>query len=171
MSNYLILASSESDDEKDPAIFWTKLGFIFVVFFEAFISGMIPTWSESCRKSPKILGIANSFAGGIFLAIALMHIMPEMIETWNTLQGEPAKLFPLPELLIFIGYTFILIIDKVLFDSRALFNNDEVEGDDPAEKKFESNVKASMANVKAHAQNGDIHASRIEQKEGVDDAM
>ena len=92
---------------------------------------MIPTWWLGCRESPKVLGIANSFAGGVFLAIALMHITPEMIETWNDLdvnkhmegteEVENKKIFPLPELLIFTGYTIILIIDKVLFDTHALF--------------------------------------------------
>ena len=66
-------------------LWWLKVGFIVVSFAEAIISGMIPTWSTSCRESPKILGIANSFAGGVFLAIAFMHITPEMIETWNDL--------------------------------------------------------------------------------------
>jgi hypothetical protein len=33
--------------------------------------------------------------------------------------------FPLPYLLIFVGYTFILIIDKVVFDSHALFDDDD----------------------------------------------
>jgi len=47
------------------------------------VAGMLPTWSESCRSSPKILGIANAFAGGVFLAIAFMHITPEMIDLWR----------------------------------------------------------------------------------------
>lgn len=96
---------------------------------------MIPTWSSNCRESPKILGIANSFAGGVFLAIALMHIMPEMIETWSEeLNPGAEKLFPLPELLVFVGYTIILVIDKVLFDTHALFDNDHGHvHSDPAE--------------------------------------
>ena len=61
----------------DPKVLWTKIGFIILAFIEALVCGMIPTWSPSCRESPAILGIANAFAGGVFLAIALMHIMPE----------------------------------------------------------------------------------------------
>ena len=97
---------------------------------------MYPTWSKSCRENPKILGIANSFAGGVFLAIAFTHIAPEEIEAWNGLPCnthtdsdgnvvENDKIFPLPELLIFTGYTIILILDKVLFDTQALFKEDE----------------------------------------------
>ena len=52
--------------------------------------------------------------------------MPEEIEAWNTLPenvGHPV--FPVPEMLLFIGYTIILILDKVLFDASALFNEGE----------------------------------------------
>ena len=108
----------------DPTIFWCKIGFMVGAFFEALVSGMIPTWSASCRENPKVMGIANSFAAGVFLAIALMHITPEMIETWNEMNVGKDKIFPLPEILIFSGYTIILIIDKVLFDTHALFDHD-----------------------------------------------
>jgi zinc transporter ZupT len=63
-------------------LFWLKLCFMVLVFFEAFLTGLIPTWSRTCRESPKILGIANSFAAGVFLAIAFVHILPEEVENW-----------------------------------------------------------------------------------------
>jgi zinc transporter ZupT len=51
--------------------------FIFASFIEALAFGMIPVKVKSFRESPRILGIANAFSGGVFLAIALTHIMPE----------------------------------------------------------------------------------------------
>ena len=121
--------SSDDSDDKDSnptVLLWTKISFIIVVFFEALLSGAFPTYSESCRESPKILGIAKSFAGGVFIAIAIMHITPEQIETWNDLpRNEGKEVFPLPELLIFFGYTLILILDKVLFDTSGLFADNE----------------------------------------------
>ena len=162
-------------------MFWLKIGFIVVSFTEAIVAGMIPTWSPSCRESPKILGIANSFAAGVFLAIALMHITPEMIETWNELPAnkERDKIFPLPELLIFAGYTIILIIDKVLFDTHALFDHDHEEGEDhgnhdPANVKLEVNIKASMARAQKMSMVDDpalLKKSRIEEREDMEGAM
>lgn len=78
-------------------------------------------------------------------------------------------------MLIFCGYTFILIIDKVLFDTHALFDHDD-EGHghghaDPAENKLELNLKASMAKGAALANAGDLRASRIEEKDGMEGAM
>ena len=130
----------------DPALFWTKIGFCVFSFFEAFGAGIFPTISKSCRESPKILGIANAFAAGVFLGIAFVHILPEMTEEWNELSeaknGVGSKVFPLPNVLVIVGYTLILIIDKVLFDTHALFEHDHGEHEDgeeamdPAERKF-----------------------------------
>jgi hypothetical protein len=57
-------------------------------------------------------------------------------------------LFPLPEFCLFIGYTLILTIDKVLFDTHGLLgkssnkgdNKRAVKGEDPADVKFITDV-------------------------------
>ena len=54
-----------------------KFGFIVMVFAEALFGGLVPVKLKTFSKSPKILGIANCLSGGIFFAIALLHIMPE----------------------------------------------------------------------------------------------
>ena len=118
-------------------IFWLKIAGIVVFFVQGVIAGMYPTWSESCRSNPKILGVANSFACGVFIAIALVHILPEEIEGWAGYCGDPEELFPLPELLAFVGYTLILVLDKVMFDSHALFDeHDDGHLHDPADRKL-----------------------------------
>ena len=54
-----------------------KIIFIILAFIEAAALGIIPIKSSKFRESPMVLGIANAFSGGVFLAIAFMHIMPE----------------------------------------------------------------------------------------------
>ena len=144
---------TEDDTDNPTVVLWTKIAFIVVCFFEGAVTGMIPTWSSSCRESPKVLGVANSFAGGVFLAIAFMHILPEMTEEWidyEADQGHTGEVFPLPQLLMFCGYTLILIIDKVLFDTHSLFDHDHEKEDqdgtfDPAAKKLQEGIKRSFA--------------------------
>ena len=174
MIPYNMFASfkSEGDAEEDNsgAVIGTKVGFIIAVTIEAMVAGLIPVFNKNCRESPKILGIANAFAGGVFIAIAFMHIMPEMIETWNELDGNPerTKVFPLPELLVFFGYTIILVIDKVLFDTHALFDHDHAgESADPANAQFEQSVKSSMskANRTALEHSNDPSSLRDSMKE------
>ena len=44
--------------------------------------------------------------------------------------------------MVFFGYTLILLMDKVLFDTHALFENDK--NGDPATVKLETNLRASI---------------------------
>ena len=158
-SNPTSLSSSSDDDSDDNSkgIFWLQISFIIFAFLEGAIAGWIPTIWTSCRESPKILGIANSFACGLFLAISILHITPEEVHNWEYLDrnshkdpnaagpDDPRipndKIFPLPELMVFFGYTIILIMDKVLFDSKALFENSD--GEDPAKAKLEKNIRTA----------------------------
>lgn len=57
-----------------------KIGFIFVIFLLAFGTGMIPIKCKGFNSNPVIIGVANAFSGGVFLAIALIHILPEVNE-------------------------------------------------------------------------------------------
>ena len=65
----------------------------------------------------------NAFAGGIFLAIALLHMMPETIERFLASKAahaeesgeEEAHSFPLPFLYFVLGYCLVLAVDKVVF--------------------------------------------------------
>jgi hypothetical protein len=108
-----------------------------------------------------MIGIANAFSGGIFLCVALLHLLPESTEIFNeyfeqrainlirnlniTNQGgnnsvsetesnlnEPQEIkkFPISFLLAFIGYTIILMIEKIIFDTH-----EHLEGDDDDEEK------------------------------------
>ena len=63
-----------------------KLVFILIAFLEAALLGLVPVKSKSFKESPMILGIANAFSGGVFVAIACMHIMPEQATAWECMQ-------------------------------------------------------------------------------------
>jgi zinc transporter ZupT len=72
----------EEPEHSDPTVLlWSKIGFIIISFIEG-LTGIIPTYSRNCRESPTFLGVANAFAGGIFLAIAFTHILPEEQANW-----------------------------------------------------------------------------------------
>ena len=54
-----------------------KVLFIFLIFIITVCSGLAPIKSRRFRESSHLLGIANTFSGGVFLAIAFVHIIPE----------------------------------------------------------------------------------------------
>jgi len=146
-----------------------KSVFIVLCFVVTFIFGYAPMKIEGCSKNRRILGVLNTFSGGVFLAIAFVHILPETSNLYystklrsaleaqqtaasgyirlgyegeNPMYQEPIKLdllgmeglttsqietivddyasaFPLPFVLVVLGYGFILLIDRVIIDSGA----------------------------------------------------
>ncbi|CAI2372285.1 unnamed protein product [Moneuplotes crassus] len=136
-----------------------KIAFIVVVYILAFVSGILPNVIPWCKKSTNILGIANAFSGGVFIAIALMHILPETSSGYNEYMQSPKELgqnadvdgeesgepFPLPHTLAFVGYAFILLIDKVIFDTHSLIgDNHQGHVHDPAAELLAENVRAHL---------------------------
>ena len=130
---------------------------------EALICGLLPVKLPQCRKNANVLGIANAFAGGVFIAIALLHILPEAAEGWEEhnhehdddlpKHGDGDDPWPMPYFLVFVGYSAILLIDKVVFDTHALVGHD---GHD--------HVHHSFANLEAKQQNGaQINTSDVEE--------
>jgi len=64
-----------------------KIGLIFILFFVCYL-GLIPAYSKHCRESHKTLSLMNCFAGGVFLAMAFVHILPESVEQYYTIMSE-----------------------------------------------------------------------------------
>ena len=131
-----------------------KIIFVVVSFIEAAGLGLVPVYSKSFQESPKILGVANAFSGGVFLAIALMHIMPEQEESYSDLY--PDSKFPMPFFLMVCGYTLILIIDKVLFDTHVILGDDH--GDEGHHHKEITVDGAALSN--SHSHHSQLQASK-----------
>jgi zinc transporter ZupT len=58
-----------------------KIALIFILFFVCYL-GLIPAYSKHCRSSMLTLSLMNCFAGGLFLAMAFTHILPEAVEQY-----------------------------------------------------------------------------------------
>ena len=60
-----------------------KIAFIFAIFLIALVFGILPAKVKSCGRNPKFISMANAFSGGLFLAIALVHILPEVVHQYD----------------------------------------------------------------------------------------
>lgn len=54
-----------------------KVIFIVACFAITMLAGLIPMKWKTCRNNEKWLSLANTFSGGVFLAIAFIHLIPE----------------------------------------------------------------------------------------------
>ena len=74
--------------------------------------------NQNIFKNDQALGIANTFAGGIFLMLAFSHMIPHSISVLqaNGLDSSYAFKFTM------LGYLLIFTIEKIIFDSHAIMH-------------------------------------------------
>lgn len=132
--------------------------------------GVIPVKCKAIKDNPRILGIGNAFAGGIFIAIALMHIMPEQVENYEQLKNDENDddddSFPVPFLLLVAGYTLILLIDKVIFDSN-LAHSDKLEEtavNSSGDQQIDSSKNLARASLVLRKSLAEIRADQVGDK-------
>lgn len=107
-------------------LFYVKLLCMIVIIGVTLTFGFMPLFCSGCRKSSKLLGIANAFSGGLFMGIGLFHLLPEANENfqkyYSTPEGQAAFFLdkPMPYFIAFISYSLILFLEKVAFDSHSL---------------------------------------------------
>lgn len=91
--------------------------------------GILPIKWRQFRTNKTLLSMSNCFSGGVFFAIGLIHILPEagdMLERRKKdVPTEEAEVFPWSYFICLSCFSFILLIDKVIF------NNTDEAGDQP----------------------------------------
>jgi zinc transporter ZupT len=133
-----ILSDPKPDPNTPDDALTVKLVFSASIFFISVFFGVLPAKWGAIRNSQTILSILNSFSAGVFIAIAFMHILPEAVETYDEIckESHAARCFPWPYFILFLGYSMILLLDKVAFDSHDLFDDGHGHKIDPAELKL-----------------------------------
>ena len=69
----------DNDEDGLTTIMKLKIAMIVILFCIVYL-GLIPAYSKYFRSSKVILTLMNCFAGGVFLAMAFIHILPESAE-------------------------------------------------------------------------------------------
>lgn len=71
----------------------------------------IPLYSEKLKASKRLLSLANSFAGGIFLMLSFSHLIPQAITSLAThsSSGHSALYY------VLFGFLTMLFVEKVAF--------------------------------------------------------
>lgn len=83
----------------------------------ALLAGLYPLRVAVGDDAERRLILGNALAGGIFLGAALLHMLPDSVEIFDTLDaGEP--LIPWPFFLGGLGYLLILFLEKVVLRGR-----------------------------------------------------
>ena len=83
-----ILGVGAGVDSNATAVLIIKIVFIFVVFAVALIFGILPAKVKGCGQNATFMSLANAFSGGLFLAIALVHILPDVVTEYTEWHKE-----------------------------------------------------------------------------------
>jgi zinc transporter ZupT len=63
-----------------------------IFFFTALVFlALIPIKVPACKKSPRALSVLNAFAGGVFLSMAFVHILPEAVGQYQGWADDQEK--------------------------------------------------------------------------------
>jgi len=86
-----------------------------------------------------LLSFFNCFGGGVLLSIALIHMLPEMMEQFEKFVAQNS--YPLGMLFIILGYFILVVLEKVLFrhehhhvltnESKPLFLDSDTKNVEP----------------------------------------
>ena len=98
---------------EDPSLPVIKFIAAASILAIALIGGAIPMAAARYQSSQRFFSLGNAFAGGLFLGVGFIHLLPEGIEQL----GEVVD-YPLGALLAALGLGALLLIDRVLFDGR-----------------------------------------------------
>ena len=93
-----------------PGIIPIKIGACFLLFALAFAGVLLPVKWAWIANSPKALACANAYAAGVFLSLALVHLMPEAHDQ----QSKAEARWRLTPMATAFGYFAILSIETAL---------------------------------------------------------
>ena len=79
----------------------------------AIVGGMIPILVARQQASRRYLSLGNALAGGIFLGVGFVHLLPEADEALRSVVD-----YPLAPLLAALGVGLLLLIDRVVLEGR-----------------------------------------------------
>ncbi|KMZ72472.1 Zinc transporter 5 [Zostera marina] len=107
---------AESDENKSLAL-RLKIGAIFAIVFASFVGVMIPIIGQSypwLQPESNLFYILKAFAGGVLLAVGLIHILPESFERLGSpcLPEKPWHLFNFAGFIAMLSAILTLMVDS-----------------------------------------------------------
>jgi len=105
----------------EGSIFFLKLFSMVIMFLMIMVTGSLPLRWERFRKSSKLISLASAFSGGLFLAVGILHLLPEASESFEKYYATQPPIkgdrFPWSNFICVACFALILFIEKVLFAS------------------------------------------------------
>ena len=100
-----------------------RIGLLFILLVSSAVSTALPVllslkFSKSVKKDPLwrklLLSCLNCFAGGVFLGVTFLHLLPNLSRDWDIILSDvwPSK-YPFNDFLVVLGFFLILVIEQI----------------------------------------------------------
>ena len=105
-------------EEHSLSLVQLKVLFLLLILIAA-LAAFLPLKLAKLKPNTPALGYLNCVAAGLFLCIAILHMLPESVEAYHSWVEHEGieKPFNLPYLCVFFGYMLVLLVDKVLVEA------------------------------------------------------
>ena len=169
-----ILLLSQNLSQNSSLIFYLKIFYLLIILIITLIFGLLPLCFNNCRKDLRLLNYANAFSAGIFLGIGFFHLMPEATENFDNFflnEGKASFIngWPMPYLLAFLSYSFILYLEKVAFNSHALIAHTHGDEENALSEDNENDLKEPLIRKSSkkiyHDCTNDLYEDNINEKD------
>jgi zinc transporter 1/2/3 len=95
-----------------------KLSTMIIMFLMVLITGNLPLRLKSFKSNPLVLSLTSAFSGGLFLAVGVIHLLPEANENFENALSKDKENFPWAFAITIMSFALILFIEKVATDSH-----------------------------------------------------
>ena len=110
----------DDDDSGSATPVWLQVFSIFSFILVALVGAALPLYWRRIRQSSIALPCLTTFAGGIFLALALVHLLPDAV---SDLDDRMSTQYPVAFTIAVVGYALLLYIEKVHFDTHSVIGH------------------------------------------------
>ena len=126
-------------------------GYGVILLVVTVIFGLLPLRCKSIARHKLMIAMANSFSSGLFLAVGLLHILPEAQASFkDRFPSGTNKEFPWTFMICIIVYELVLYLEKVSINAHELLDHDHEHGPDLKE------LEGTMTPQKGQKQNSGV---------------
>ena len=93
-----------------------KLLTMLIMFIMIMITGNLPLRLKSFKSNQMVLSLSSAFSGGLFLAVGVIHLLPESNEKFESYFNHEDGKFPWAFAITIMSFALILFIEKVATD-------------------------------------------------------
>lgn len=99
--------------EEQTLLALIKITCMVTFFLMIAIVGNLPLRLHAFKSNQLLLSLTSAFAGGLFLSVGLLHLLPEAAASFDK-YFEYEEKFPYAYLLVVVSFSVILFIEKII---------------------------------------------------------